>query len=283
MKLRAVCYEDLGSSQRAIELASRLGVLCFNAVESCELRSKAKGRFLKERIGEGVPCLLFVFASDGLSLRTVGLKDDLSIRADFCSSEMNYRRLKGGGVGQMIARAVGVKSNLRPSVLDLTAGLGGDAFVLASLGCSVTLVERVPEIYELLSDAVIQAQHFGNTLDQALISILERMRFLHQEAKSVLDGLSSDNLPDVIYMDPMFPEKKKGALVRKEMQVFQQLVGEDLDTASILPDAITQAKMRVVVKRPKKAEPLSGFQPSHSLIGKTNRFDVYSKNGGFNE
>lgn len=61
--------------------------------------------------------------------------------------------------------------------------------------------------------------------------------------------------PDVVYLDPMYPHRQKSALVKKEMRVFQSLVGNDDDADSLLIPAMTIAKRRVVVKRPNYASP----------------------------
>jgi 16S rRNA (guanine1516-N2)-methyltransferase len=63
---------------------------------------------------------------------------------DFASAANTYRRLHGGGNGQPLARAIGLKTYGLPLVvIDATAGLGQDSFVLASLGCHVTMIERL--------------------------------------------------------------------------------------------------------------------------------------------
>ncbi|WP_445775347.1 class I SAM-dependent methyltransferase, partial [Shewanella sp.] len=64
------------------------------------------------------------------------------INVDFVSGAVAHRRKFGGGRGQSIAKAVGLKQGVTPTVVDGTAGLGRDAFVLASLGCKVIMVER---------------------------------------------------------------------------------------------------------------------------------------------
>jgi 16S rRNA (guanine1516-N2)-methyltransferase len=81
--------------------------------------------------------------------------------------------------------------------------------------------------------------------------------------------------PDVVYLDPMFPHKKKSALVKKEMRVFQSLVGPDLDADALLPAALAVAGKRVVVKRPDYAGWLNEMAPNSAIETKSNRFDLY--------
>lgn len=218
----------------------------------------------------------FVYVDSGLSLAQVSGKQTLRIHADFCSPAVNYRRRKGGGKGQLIAKAVGVGSDEALSVLDATAGLGGDAFVLASLGCDVTLVERVPEVRALLRDGLRVAKEWGAENDPTLLPILERMHLIEMDAFEYFQTVLSSASADVVYLDPMFPVRSKSALVKKEMQVFHNLVGNDPDADGLLALAIAHSTKRVVVKRPRVARPLDDAAPIHSLEGKRNRFDVYS-------
>ena len=101
---------------------------------------------------------------------------------------------------------------------------------------------------------------------------------LHKtDALSYLSELNDNkqNAPDVIYLDPMFPERKKKAQVKKEMQILHQLLGSDDHTAYPLELALSLAKRRVVVKRPKQAEDLNGLEPSFRVVGKAGRYDIY--------
>ena len=148
----------------------------------------------------------------------------------------------------MIAKAVGFKGDHCPRVLDVTAGLGGDAFVLASVGCEVALIERVPTVRELLRDALVRAEFQGQT-DAELAEITARMKLLEFDSIQYLDSLGADALPEVIYVDPMFPERKKSAAVKKEMQVFHRIVGSDGDADQLFELALRKARNRVVVKR----------------------------------
>ncbi len=220
-------------------------------------------------------CFAFLYRADGLSLTQIDADSFLSIRADFHGGTVRYRRQKGGGKGQMIAKAVGLGGGQALRILDATAGLGRDAFVLASLGAEVTLIERVPEVRALLADGLAQAVEWGRGNDPELIPILGRMQLTDSDAMTHMCGIDPDDKPDVIYLDPMFPPRSKSAQVKKEMRVFHDLVGTDPDAAELLPAALQCAKKRVVVKRPRIAPTLSVEKPSHALEGKSNRFDVY--------
>ncbi|MDR1935391.1 MAG: class I SAM-dependent methyltransferase [Candidatus Accumulibacter sp.] len=192
------------------------------------------------------------------------------VRVDFARGAAAHRRCFGGGSGQMIARAVGVLPGMRPSVLDATAGLGRDAFVLAGLGCELTLIERHPLIAALLEDGLRRAQD-----DAGAAPVAARMRLREGDAVASMRDWSGEP-PQVVYLDPMFPQRGKSALVKKEMRVFRPLVGDD-DAPALLAAALALATHRVVVKRPRKAPPLGDVAPSYTLEGKSSRFDVYPK------
>ncbi len=194
------------------------------------------------------------------------------IVVDFVGGAVAHRRKFGGGRGQDICKAVGLKHGFTPTVLDATAGLGRDAFVLASLGCIVTMMERQVPVAALLADGLANAQHD----DELGEWIGERMQLINT---SSIDSMAKVGDVDVVYLDPMYPHKQKSAAVKKEMRVFQSLVGSDPDADALLDEALSIAKYRVVVKRPSYAEPLANRTPSTSIKMKKNRFDVYVKQG----
>ncbi len=192
-----------------------------------------------------------------------------AVYVDFVEGAVAHRRKFGGGRGQLIAKAVGLKSGANPTVLDATAGLGRDAFVLASLGCTVTMFERSPVVAALLDDGLrrgYQDAEIGEWLSK-------RLTLQHNNSLEGLSQLTDSH--EVVYLDPMFPHRKKSAQVKKEMRVFQSLVGNDPDADGLLDLAINAATKRVVVKRPSYACYLNDKKPSMQLDSKANRFDVY--------
>ena len=200
---------------------------------------------------------------------------NISIHIDFISGDLAHRQKFGGGRGQSIAKAIGLKQGASPpSVLDATAGLAKDAYVLACLSCSMTLVERSPVIVELIKDAIHRAED-----DEHFKTILEKgFEVINQSSIEYLTKLSSEQnatLPDVIYLDPMYPDKRKSASVKKNMQILQKLLGKDEDTQELLNAALNVAKKRVVVKRPKGAENLTELKPTYTVESKKTRYDVY--------
>lgn len=152
-----------------------------------------------------------------------------AIKVDFVDGAVAHRRKFGGGRGQDIAKAVGLKHGFTPSVLDATAGLGRDAFVLASLGCDVTLMERMPIVAALLANGLSRAELSNDTKE-----IASRMRLIHASA---IENMKLAQAPDVIYLDPMYPHREKSAAVKKEMRIFQHLVGTDDDADTLLAPA----------------------------------------------
>jgi 16S rRNA (guanine1516-N2)-methyltransferase len=244
----------------------------------------AESRTLSEqarRLGErfGLPLMkappgsgFYLYLSlQGLELRQAGPGAPGPIRVDFAGGALAHRLHFGGGRGQPLARAVGMKPGFSPVIVDATGGLGRDAFVLASLGSTVTLCERSPLLAALLDDGLQRAAlnaEIGAWVEQ-------RLRLVFADSVQYLAGLHDAQRPDVVYLDPMYPPGKSQVLVKKEMRALQQLVGDDRDSAELLTTALISAKRRVVVKRPKRADWLAGKKPSTCIDSKKTRYDVY--------
>lgn len=206
-----------------------------------------------------------------LELRELGPGASGPIHVDFAMGSAAHRRRFGGGRHQPLARAVGLKGATPPTVLDATAGLGRDAFVLACLGCTVCLVERSPIIAALLRDGLQRA-----TQDPQIGSLVTaRMRLVVADGGEYLRRLAEDQRPEVVFLDPMYPHRQKSALVKKEMRLLRQLVGDDEDASDLLVTALARARRRVVVKRPRLAPTLTGPAPGFQIIAPNTRFDVY--------
>lgn len=216
------------------------------------------------------PLFELQLTSGGLQLQELNSKAG-PVRVDFVGGATAHRRQFGGGSGQMIAKAVGVQGAIRPHVLDATAGLGRDAFVLASLGCQMDLIERNPVVAALLQDGIQRARY-----DAEVAVIVARMALQQGNAIELMQSWQGVP-PQVIYLDPMFPERSKSAQVKKEMRLFQPLVGGDDDAPLLLAAALELASHRVVVKRPRIAPALAGPKPGYALQGKSSRFDIYPK------
>ena len=204
-----------------------------------------------------------------LHLRETGKYAAGPVFAEFESGASAYRRKHGGGRKQALGRAVGLKSGYNPLVVDVTAGLGGDSFVLASLGCTVWMVERSALIAALLRDGLRRA-----AANPELAATLTRMHLYQADARVWLADLPASRRPDVVYLDPMYPERRKTALNKKEMRLFRELVGTDPDATDLLEQALTRARRRVVVKRPRHA-PALGCSPTGCIEGRSTRFDIY--------
>jgi 16S rRNA (guanine1516-N2)-methyltransferase len=216
-------------------------------------------------------------SDEGLELFRTG--DPLltgSVRAEFVGGKSGYRRNHGGT--EMLVRAIGHKKNSRTRVLDATGGLGRDAFIMASHGCHVHIIEKNPVAAALLEDGLRRAAEHPDTK-----SISGRIRLTVGDSCEFLQAENQEEQFDVIYLDPMFPKRSKSALVKKELQILQLLVGYDDYTENLFAAALQNAGKRVVVKRPKTAQPLSGRAPSHNISSKTIRFDVYLASSQVNQ
>ncbi len=212
---------------------------------------------------------LLMLDEKSLQIVTTGKKAPGPVWVDFSSSRLRHRR-KGGG--ELLVRACGVKPDFRPQVLDATAGLGTDGFILADHGCHVTLCEREPLVAALLSDGIARAQAHE---DSEVRLSAERLDFVLADAADLL-GSAQSAMFDVVYLDPMFAEQEKSARSRKEMNLLQTLLPSALAQSSLVNLARRVARKRVVVKRGLKAPPLDGCRADYMLKGRAIRFDVYN-------
>ena len=193
--------------------------------------------------------------------------DGVRVAVQFDSAAMQHRRK--GGHNEILGRAVGLKADRKPLIWDATGGLGRDAFVLADLGCEVMLCERVPVLAWLLDQALQAAAVSG--VDQVRAAA-ERMCLLAADSKTQRAPAGT-----VIYLDPMFPERKKAAAVKKESAMLQHLVDQADDSEALWQWAWDQPVERIVVKRPLRAPILGNICPAHTLKGKSVRFDVFAR------
>jgi 16S rRNA (guanine1516-N2)-methyltransferase len=191
-------------------------------------------------------------------------------RIDFAAGPIGHRLRSGEGRGGALARAAGIKPARLPTIIDATAGLGRDAFLLASLGCSVTLIERSAPVHAALSTALDRARAAIAPADVAAAAA--RMTLLGGDAKTLLPILTAD----VILVDPMHPDRGNTALVKQPMRQLRSLVGDDADVAALMLVALRTATRRVVLKWPRHAPPIAGLRAcSHSIEGRTTRYDVF--------
>ena len=216
--------------------------------------------------------LQLLFHDDLIELFDRQLNTTISI--DFLKGSLAHRQQFGGGRGQAIAKAMGLKSGITPCILDTTAGLAGDAFVLATLGCPITLIERSPIIFSLIENAVERA-----SLSDKFQTILKQgFHIINCDANDYINKQLSEQTeaPDVIYIDPMYPDRKKSALVKKDMQILQRLHEKDDNTSELLDNALKYAGKRVVVKRPIQAETINKKVPDTCIKSKKTRYDIYT-------
>lgn len=241
------------------------------AEPGAEARARAVAQQLDvalQRDSHQAASVILYVSHDDLWLQRADVAQASPVRVDFASPKLQHRRRSGHN--ELLGRAVGVKAGASPRVVDATAGLGRDAYVLGDLGCEVTLVERSPVLALLLAEA----------LERARISSVESVRAA--AARMCLRQADSCSLevPEgvVIYLDPMFTQRRGSAAAKKDLSVLQALhTATDSEDGELFRWAMAQPARRVVVKRPAKAPPLQQRQPSHAIMGKAIRFDVYAR------
>ena len=205
------------------------------------------------------PQLTLMVDGSGVSLMGYGL----SYRGDF--EQMLHRVTKGRLQHEMLVH-VSKTVDPHPTAVDATAGMGEDAFLLAASGYSVTLFEQNPVIAALLKDALRRAKKHPD-----LKEIAQRMQLMEGNSIELLPKLGL--VPDLIYLDPMFPARQKSGLIGKKLQLIQKLEQPCLEEEALLNMAIGIHPQKIIIKRPLKGANLAGRTPSYSVKGKAIRYD----------
>ena len=199
--------------------------------------------------------------AEGLAL--VG--DGMVLRADFARL---LPRLRPDRLGrELLVRAARVRGAEASTAVDATAGLGEDSLLLAAAGFAVTMFEQDPVIAALLRDALERAAN-----EPQLAGVVARMTLVEGDSVTGLRELGFS--PDVVFLDPMFPERTKSAAVKKKFQLLHHLERPCDNEDELLDAALAARPRKIVIKRPPKGPWLAGAKPSHSLAGKAVRYDV---------
>lgn len=227
---------------------------------------------LKQALKSYSSGVALVLEPEGLGLHALDMPGSDAVRISLTEGAMGWRLARQRARQEMIVKACGLLKAEQPlHVFDATAGLLRDASVLAAAGAHVQVAERSPVIAALIEDGL---QRMAGHAEMA--ELLSHLTFVPGDSLFLLQEMAqSENRPDVVCLDPMFPHRDKTALVKKEMRVFRAVVGEDNDADALLPAALAVARRRVVVKRPRHAPWLADCKPALVMEGKSGRFDIY--------
>ena len=251
LAIRPLCAE---AENRARQLAKKLNARLVDAAACSQLPPDA--------------VVLDVDREDHY-LRLADWPDRARLKIDFLGGKLGYRQAQLGRDAELLRRATGATSARRLDLLDATAGLGSDALMLAALGFRVTALERQSVLAFLLGDALQRAIASG-----AAPAHLHQLHFVNADSREWL--AANPQRFEVIYLDPMFPQRTKSAQVKKSMQLLQVLAREEEGAErELLERALQNAIYRVVVKRPLRAPVLAEKQRTHQLAGSKIRFDIY--------
>ncbi|WP_348769426.1 class I SAM-dependent methyltransferase [Buchnera aphidicola] len=213
--------------------------------------------------------LSLIINNNTLELYNRSIFHKKTIKVDFLSKQNNYRCLKFKKKHEALYKALGIKKNYFPYVIDATAGFGKDAFLMSFWGCYVIMIERNPVIAALLKDGLQRAyknKNIGNWLKK-------RLHLIFCDSFKMLDMPILK--PDIIYLDPMYPLNKKKALPKKNMQILRNIIKNSDNYENLLNISRKFAKKRIIVKRPSYAKPLLENKVKFSINNKNNRFDIY--------
>jgi 16S rRNA (guanine1516-N2)-methyltransferase len=136
------------------------------------------------------------------------------------------------------------------------------------MGYGITAVERSPVMAVLLEDGLSRLAVNSDVRGPFVIP-----RLVVADAVRYLSDLREP--PDCVYLDPMFPPKRKqSALARRRLRLLREVVGDDEDRWRLFASALQTGTKRVVVKRPDDAPPIADH-PDETYAGKLVRYDVY--------
>jgi 16S rRNA (guanine1516-N2)-methyltransferase len=248
-------YSADGVSRRCRDLAAQCGIAL---IEQSEL-----SRCTSEQ-------LLLTWIDDALTL-CQGPRFELQTRVDFASGKSLHRIRYGGGTGQPLARAARINTTAPAFICDATGGIGRDAFVFATLGSEVVILEKSPVVYALLVDGLRRALQHPD-----INPIASRMEVHCIDSKTLPDSWPHNRKPDTVYLDPMYPHERRKSAAKKEMQLLQGLQLDEPDESALLHGAIDCAVHRVAVKRPLNAKPIAGIVPSGTIKSTNTRYDIYA-------
>lgn len=248
-----VCAAEEGFEEKARALADALGTAYLPAYQIP---------------GNGE--LLLSAGPDGLRLEGQGL----SMKGDLLSMiprirEANLRRellIKASGISRRGSEA----DEKQLLAVDATAGMGEDALLLSAAGFRVRLYEKDPVIAALLKDSLERAEKAPE-----LKEVIARMELIAGDSIAAMEQM--EETPDVILLDPMFPERKKSGLVKKKFQLLHYLEEPCEDEEALLQAAISADPGRIVIKRPLKGPFLCGLKPDFSMPGNSVRYDCLLK------
>ncbi|MCQ2456214.1 MAG: class I SAM-dependent methyltransferase [Clostridia bacterium] len=226
------------------------------AADAAESFAKRTGTVISDEPGEE---LTLLFDREGVSLTGFGL----SYRGDF--TEM-LRRLTGGRLQHEMLVHISKTSVPSPRAVDATAGMGEDSILFAAAGYDVTMFEQDPVIACLLKDAIRRAKK-----DNTLAPIVSRMHLVEGNSIELMPALPFK--PDLVYLDPMFPERQKSGLIGKKLQLIQKLEMPCFEEEALLEAALKTSPGKIVIKRPLKGPYLAGRKPGYTIEGKAIRYD----------
>lgn len=225
--------------------------------DAADMLSRQLGVPLADSMGEA---LTLVFDGSGLSLVGSGMR----YQGDFART-LN-RVTKGRLHHEMLVKLAKTKTE-HPVAVDAAAGMGEDSFLLAAAGYEVYLFEQDAVIAALLRDALYRAGE-----DDRLRGIVGRMHLT--EGNSIELMLQLGITPEIVYLDPMFPPRKKSGLIHKKLQLIQKLEQPCADERELFDAAAAMHPKKIIIKRPLNGAPLADRKPSYTVKGKAIRYDV---------
>jgi len=232
---------------------------------SIELAKKLNIPFIEETQNADNDYLYLKYDEYGLSL----VKDKMILRADFLKL---VDRIKPNKLnGELLVKAAQIrKFEFTPVIIDATAGFCEDSFLLAAAGAKIIAFEKDTVIAALLEDGLKRAKQI-----QEISDIADRIEIHVEDSIAAMESM--DEKIDIVYLDPMFPQRDKSGLIKKKFQLLQKLESPCKEQEALINAAFKTKASKIIVKRPLKGENLAGVKPSYSLKGRAIRYDCYTR------
>ncbi len=191
-------------------------------------------------------------------------------QVDFTTGEVGFQVRARNAPHHPLVRAAKIGPGSGRKVVDATAGLGRDAFLIAAHGIEITAIERSPEMFRRLREALEHARAAG----PEFAAIVERITLRQGDSRELLQQLE----PDIVFIDPMHPVEGRKARSGRDITLLRDVVGSDPDSAELIQAALAASRRRVIVKWPMRAGRIAGLPPpTFEVSGRSIRYHVFCR------
>ncbi|MBL32943.1 MAG: hypothetical protein CMD79_03585 [Gammaproteobacteria bacterium] len=207
----------------------------------------------------------FIYDTNGLSFILGSNNTTKLINVNFMSGKLGWRLKRADHEGNLKKALGRTKNSL--VIFDATAGLLSDSMIFLSLGHKVVAVEQSKIIFLLVDDAIKRAKNE--------IPFLKNINLINANSLDIYK--SSQELFDIVYLDPMYPISKKNIKKSGDLDSLRSILEiENIlnEENSLINSFMKEDYQKLILKRPLKAKKLHS-NINYQVKGKSTRFDIY--------